>query len=68
MAGAARKAVLLRTGGLEDAGGGGFSEHRRYEEEGVWCRSGAQVIKIEGNAHKKSCGSKLGRKKAALSM
>lgn len=51
---AGRKAVLLRTSGLEDTGGGGFSEHIRYEEEGVWCRSGTQVIKIEGKAHIKS--------------
>lgn len=59
--------MLLRTSGLEDTGGGDFSEHWRYEEESVWCRSGTQVIKIEGKAHiKSSSRSKLGRKKAAL--
>lgn len=38
----ARATVLLRISGLEDTGGRGFSEHRRYEEEGAWCRSGTQ--------------------------
>lgn len=58
--------VLLRTSGLQ-ATRGTFSEHRRYEKEGALCRSGAQVLKIEGKTHLKSWSeSGLGRKKTAL--